>query len=126
MSDFEKIGKEVGELVQEKNTAYGNSFENAAKILKVLFPNGVKPVQYKDMLAIVRILDKLNRICSDKYAFEEDPWKDIVGYGILSLASQKKKEKNDGLRVKASKGALNRIEKDIKHLKDVDGLIQNK
>lgn len=84
---FEKIGTEIGKLVDEKNRAYGSSFAKSEKILKVLYPNGVQPEQYKDMLATVRIVDKLFRIATKKDAFGESPFKDIAGYGILGVAS---------------------------------------
>ena len=42
-----------------------------------------KPDQYTDMLAVVRIFDKLFRIATRKDAFGESPFKDIAGYGLL-------------------------------------------
>lgn len=86
---YEQIGKEIGALVDRKNQAYGSAFENAGEMLKVLFPNGIKPDQYTDMLAVLRILDKLFRIANDKNAFNEDPWQDIAGYGILGTHSKR-------------------------------------
>jgi hypothetical protein len=41
------------------------------------------------MLAVVRILDKLFRIANDKNAFNEDPWQDIAGYGILGTYNKR-------------------------------------
>ena len=84
---FEKIGTEIGKLVDKKNEAYGSSFEKSEQILKVLYPDGIEPTQYKDMLAITRILDKLFRISNRKDAFGESPFKDIAGYGILGVAN---------------------------------------
>lgn len=89
---FEKIGTEIGKLVDLKNRAYGSSFEKSEQILKVLYPNGVEPSQYKDMLAITRIVDKLFRIASQKEAFDESPFKDIAGYGILGVANDEEEE----------------------------------
>ena len=82
---FEKIGTDIGKLVDQKNAAYGSSFEKSEQILQVLYPEGIKPGQYKDMLAITRIVDKLFRIATDKDAFGENPFKDIAGYGILGI-----------------------------------------
>ena len=59
---FQKIGTEIGKLVDSKNNAYGDSFKKSEQILKVLYPKGVKPDQYQDMLAVTRILDKLFEI----------------------------------------------------------------
>ncbi len=87
MSNFEKIGTDIGKLVKEKNVAYGDSFSKAAKILETLYPDGVKPEQYVDMLAVIRVLDKLFRLATRKDAFGESPWKDICGYAILGVAN---------------------------------------
>jgi hypothetical protein len=80
---YKLIGEAVGKLVDEKNKAYGDSFNKAGDFLKILYPNGVQPEQYKDMLAIVRVFDKQMRIATNKDAFGENPWNDITGYGIL-------------------------------------------
>lgn len=81
---LESIGTEMGKLVADKNAAYGNSFGRAGELLVMLYPDGVKPEQYRDMLAIIRVIDKLFRIATRKDAFGESPWRDITGYGILS------------------------------------------
>lgn len=86
--NFVELGNEIGWLLKEKNTAYGNSFEQAGQILQVLFPKGVPVEKYQDFLTVTRIIDKLFRIATDKNAFSEDPWRDIAGYAILSLWSQ--------------------------------------
>ena len=89
---FEKIGTEIGKLVDLKNKAYGSSFKKSEEILKVLYPNGIEPQQYTNMLAITRIVDKLFRIANEKDAFGESPFKGIAGYGILGLANDEEKE----------------------------------
>lgn len=86
MTDYAKLGQEIGELVQSKNKAYGSSFSKSGDILAILYPSGVRPGQYTDMLAIVRIVDKLFRIATDKDALGEDPWRDVAGYALLSAA----------------------------------------
>ena len=83
---YKKIGAEIGELVDRKNRAYGDSFGKAGDILEILYPNGVDPRGYTDFLTIIRVIDKLFRIANDKGAFEESPWRDIAGYAILSVA----------------------------------------
>ncbi len=87
---FEEIGTEIGKLVDLKNKAYGSSFEKSEQILKVLYPEGITVAQYKDVLAITRIVDKLFRIATQKEALGEDPFKDIAGYGILGMAKSLK------------------------------------
>ena len=85
MKSYEEIASEIGRLVQQKNKAYGNSFSRSGEILRVLYPDGLKPEQYIDALAITRIIDKLFRISNNKNAFSENPWQDIVGYALLGV-----------------------------------------
>lgn len=93
--DYKKIATELGILVQEKQEAYGNSFGKSEQILKVLYPNGIQPENYQDVLTITRILDKLFRIATKKDAFGESPYRDIAGYALLGLAHDlEEKEKN--------------------------------
>lgn len=86
---YEKIGREIGELVDNKNKSYGSAFDKAGEILKVLYPNGIKPEQYVDALAITRILDKLFRIATGNDFGQEDAFQDIAGYGILGTARKR-------------------------------------
>src|SRR5688500_18076633 len=83
---FEKLGREIGAMVDEKDRAYGNSFDESWKILAVLYPEGIKVEQYADMLAITRIVDKLKRIATDRDALGESPYRDIAGYGLLGAS----------------------------------------
>jgi hypothetical protein len=85
---YEKVGSEIGKLVAEKQVAYGDSFGKSGELLKVLYPDGVKPEDYTDMLTIVRIIDKIFRIATNKGAFEENPYKDIAGYSLLSVVKE--------------------------------------
>ena len=57
-ADYELIGTSIGKLCAEKNEAYGDSFGQACRILEVLYPEGIKPEQYRDALAITRVIDK--------------------------------------------------------------------
>jgi hypothetical protein len=91
---YEKLAQEIGALVDKKNRAYGSSFDESNKILQVLYPYGVDVDNYADFLAVTRIIDKLFRIANDKGAFNEDPWMDIAGYGLLGTA-RKQKEKDE-------------------------------
>jgi hypothetical protein len=83
MSDYVATGTMIGKIVQEKNEAYGNSVAEADKILHILFPDGIPSDKYCDVALIVRILDKLMRIATQKEAFGESPYLDIAGYGLL-------------------------------------------
>lgn len=83
---FEEIGASVGRLVDQKNKAYGNSFHKCAEYMMLLYPNGIKPEQYKDMLGLVRDFDKNMRIVTRRDALGENPWEDKCGYSILMLS----------------------------------------
>jgi len=80
---YEDIGRGIGKLVQSKQEAYGDSFGQSHKILEVLYPDGISVEQYTDALTITRIIDKLFRVANKKDAFNENPYSDIIGYGIL-------------------------------------------
>jgi hypothetical protein len=83
------VAQTLGTLVSQKNEAYGDAFSQAGDVIRVLYPDGVKPEQYVDLLVTVRIVDKLFRIANRKDAFGESPWQDIAGYGILMTAYDK-------------------------------------
>ena len=89
-NEFMPIAISIANLVKEKNLAYGDAFGKSGEILKTLFPNGVAPEQYDNMLTIVRVLDKLFRIATDKDAFGENPWRDIGGYSLLAVRQERK------------------------------------
>jgi hypothetical protein len=80
---YEEIGAAIGRLVDAKQKAYGRSFDHSGAILRILYPGGVKPEQYDDLLAMVRIIDKFFRIATNKTALGENPWSDVAGYSVL-------------------------------------------
>jgi len=82
---FAEIGDRVGKLVSDKQRAYGDSFGRSGECLRQMFPEGIKPNQYDDLLTIARILDKLFRIANNPTAFDENPYRDIVGYALLGM-----------------------------------------
>lgn len=79
---YESIGRVIGQLVDEKNKQYGDAFNKSGDYLKILYPNGIQPHQYKDALALVRDFDKSMRIANGNQG-EENAWNDKAGYGIL-------------------------------------------
>ena len=97
MSKYSKLGQEVGSLVDEKQKAYGDSFNKSQHILRILFPHGVGPHRYRDLLTITRIIDKLFRIANEKEAFGESPYQDIAGYALLG--TQAHSEENQGFDI---------------------------
>ncbi len=91
MSTFEQLGTEIGQLVAKKNQAYGDAAAKTARILAILYPNGIPVEKYSDALLVVRVLDKFSRIADgDKKAFEENPWRDVAGYGLLGTMKELK------------------------------------
>lgn len=89
-TDYERIAIQIGKLVAEKQVAYGDAFGLSGEMFKILYPKGIKPDQYGDMLTVIRIVDKLFRIANKKDAFGENPYSDIAGYGILGAARDEK------------------------------------
>jgi len=84
--NYRETAEEIGQLVEEKNEAYGNSFAKSEEMLKILYPDGIPEDSYEDVLLLARIFDKMMRIANQKEAFDEDPYKDIAGYGVLGSA----------------------------------------
>ncbi len=85
---YQELANRVGALVDEKNRAYGSSFDKAGEFLRLLYPDGVRPEQYADMLCLVRVFDKLMRIASAPPGVDpmgESPYQDLAGYGLLGL-----------------------------------------
>lgn len=81
VSETERFFADLGKLVHEKSQSYGDSIRTSAKILEILYPNGVQPHQFRDMLLTARVLDKLGRIANKKDAFGDSAWLDVGGYG---------------------------------------------
>tara|TARA_R100001244_G_scaffold123476_1_gene93145 strand:+ start:565 stop:915 length:351 start_codon:yes stop_codon:yes gene_type:complete len=82
---FSELGDAVGDLVHDKQRAYGDSFGRSGECLRQMFPKGIDTDQYDDLLTIARILDKLFRLANDPSAFDENPYRDIVGYALLGM-----------------------------------------
>jgi len=86
MKDFAELGREVGRLVAEKQAAYGDSFGKSGEVMRILYPEGIAPEQMDDALCVVRIVDKLFRIATDRDALGESPYRDVAGYALLGDA----------------------------------------
>lgn len=92
--NFASLGRDVGELVADKQEQYGDSVGKTGGILKCLYPTGIQPHAFDDALLIVRILDKISRLANqgpdgvDKGG--ESPWRDICGYALLGLKKESK------------------------------------
>ena len=79
---YEQKAQKIGEMVDKKNQLYGSSFEKSGEILKILYPDGVRTDQYRNILGTVRVIDKLFRVANGNYG-DEDAWQDVCGYGLL-------------------------------------------
>ncbi len=86
ISRWEAIGAEIGRLVATKQAAYGDSFGKAGSVMRILYPEGIKLEQLDDALTLVRIIDKLFRVATDRDALGESPFRDIAGYSLLAVA----------------------------------------
>lgn len=83
---YSEIGLGIGETVEKKQAAYGDSFGKSGQVMRILYPEGVSPGKLDDALTVVRVLDKLFRIATDRDALGESPWRDIAGYALLSVS----------------------------------------
>ena len=86
MTDYVKLGAEIGALVATKQQCYGDSFGKAGALIAILYPEGIPLSKLDDALTIVRVVDKLFRIATSRDALGESPWRDIAGYALLSVA----------------------------------------
>jgi hypothetical protein len=87
-NQYEQAAQEIALLVTRKQKEYGNSFGNADKIMKVLYPTGISLDQMKDALVVVRIVDKLFRIANGDQG-SESAFSDINGYSLLAIVRNK-------------------------------------
>jgi hypothetical protein len=95
---YEQRGADIGALVDRKNAAYGDSFHKQELILKIFFPLGIRPDQYKLCSYIQHILDKIFRMINQPKAFGENPAKDATGYSLLmsdDYEGERKEERAD-------------------------------
>lgn len=93
---WEAIGAEIGRLVAEKNAAYGSSFEKSGDVMRLLYPGGIPPEKLDDALTVVRVVDKLFRVATDRDALGESPWRDVAGYALLATRRAEATRKRGG------------------------------
>lgn len=84
-SGFRGLGAEIGALVEQKQAAYGDSFGKSGAVMRILYPDGIPPEKLDDALTVVRVVDKLFRIATDRDALGESPWRDVAGYSLLAV-----------------------------------------
>ena len=106
IGQFETLGLEIGRLVAEKNAAYGDSFARSGEVMRILYPAGVRPDQMDDALGVVRVVDKLFRVATDRDALGESPWRDIAGYGILGAKRAELRRREEMASASSEPGAI--------------------
>lgn len=89
---YKELGSAIGELVETKQAAYGDSFGKSGEVLQILYPNGIAVTEFDDALTIVRMIDKLFRIATDRDALGESPYRDIAGYALLAIQRVEKQK----------------------------------
>ncbi len=82
---YQSVALEVAAIVEKKQAAYGDAFSKSGEVMRILYPQGIPPEKMGDALTVVRVLDKLFRISTDRDALGESPWRDIAGYALLSV-----------------------------------------
>ena len=82
---YRDTASKIADTVIIKQAAYGDAFGKSGKILSILYPEGISPRKMVDALTVVRVIDKLFRIATDKDALGEDPWRDITAYSLLAV-----------------------------------------
>lgn len=68
----------------KKQAAYGDSFGKSGEIMRILYPGGIPLEKLEDALTVVRVVDKLFRVATDRDALGENPWRDVQGYALLA------------------------------------------
>jgi len=93
---YEEIGAYIGALVDKQNRTFIESFRRTGDMLRILYPLGVRPDQYEDFLAQVRVIDLQFQIAAQKTAAGEQPWQHIAGYGLLKCRDIDMGKKDEG------------------------------
>ena len=86
MKTYEQIGAHLIQLLEQKRQAYGDGFNGVPQIIEILYPNGIDPQDYANILTLTRILDKIYRISNNDKS--EDAWLDIAGYCFLAMRAR--------------------------------------
>jgi len=83
---YDLYGQRLSDLVAAKQQQYGDSIARSAHMLHALYPEGVPPHAYGDLLLVVRMLDKLARIAArgedGRNRGGESPYTDLAGYAL--------------------------------------------
>jgi len=83
---YPERGRQLGELVADKQAHYGRAYQKAAAILAILWPDGIRPGQYATAALVTRVCEKLARVSTQLPGDGESPWMDIAGISFLGWA----------------------------------------
>ena len=87
---FQQVGGSVADLLTQKRISYGDSYSLSTHILALLYPHGITTLDYGNLLAILRIVEKLFRAAKSSDPDGESPFFDIAGYAMLVLATEER------------------------------------
>lgn len=96
-SDCESAGLTVADLVYNKNWEYSDAYPKVAELLKILFPDGIKPELYPVLPKIERTLEKLCRY--DGKNPGKDTALDLCGIWLNQVIEDMGETKNDNQNV---------------------------
>lgn len=91
-TNFKAYADEIARLLEEKQKAYGDSARKTQEVLKIYFPNGIRPDQYIHVHTIIRSCEKFFRIANRqegaKDAGGESPYLDLTGISMLAWMTE--------------------------------------
>jgi hypothetical protein len=82
---FKEKALEVAEMLERKSEEYDAPYDSDNEFLKIMYPDGVPPNQYSNMVLCLRLYDtlkKLTKTGDTKYI------EYIAGYGILAMCEE--------------------------------------
>lgn len=102
--NLQQLLDQIRRMLLHKNRLYSGSFAKVPQLLLILFPTGIPARLFPHAVSIIRILDKISRLSSDRTEDTESPWIDASGYSILSALYD---HTNSNLRFKTPKKNAN-------------------
>lgn len=85
---LEDVALRIAALCERKKAQYGDSIRFSESVLNALWPDGVRRESYRDMLLLVRVMDKIKRVASGNQG-DESAWDDIAGYALRAIEGQR-------------------------------------
>ncbi|MEM0201431.1 MAG: hypothetical protein QXD23_03425 [Candidatus Micrarchaeaceae archaeon] len=99
MMSYKEITDNIAQLLDQKEQYYGPTYKEIGDVYAQLFKS-VKSIDAHDLLAVVRMLDKIFRIVhSTDGSTKLDAWNDIAGYAILQIELLNRNQPTDNPQV---------------------------